>query len=106
MALVIPPITVLGTAAATIVMLWPPAAGLLIRFTGPQLWWLLRVAHLAAAIPGASIPVPSGWAGVLSVGTAAAASVVLWGRRWFRFAAGAAALGVVAWSVSGIVGGP
>ena len=54
-AAVIPPITVLGTAAAALVWLWPAGAGLLIRFTGPELWWLLRVAHTAAAVPGARL---------------------------------------------------
>ena len=40
------------------------AAGLLIRFTGPELWWLLSVGHTAAEVPGASVPVPTagpGW---------------------------------------------
>ncbi|EUA18277.1 comEC/Rec2-related domain protein [Mycobacterium xenopi 3993] len=42
---VIAPITVLGTAAATLGVCWPAAAQLLIRFTGPELWWVLGVAH-------------------------------------------------------------
>ena len=105
-ALVVPPITVLGTAAAALVSAWPGAAGLLIRFTGPELWWLLHVAHGAARLPGAAVPVPSGWAGVLTVGAAGAAAAALWGRRWFRLAVGAALLAGVAWSVSGLVGGP
>ena len=44
---VIPPITVAGTAAAALAPLWPGAAQLLIRFTGPELWWLLHVARWA-----------------------------------------------------------
>ena len=52
-AAVIPPITVVGTAAAALCALWPAGADLLIRFTGPELWWLLRVARWAAAVPGA-----------------------------------------------------
>ena len=44
-AVVIPPITVIGTAAAALTALWPASAQLLIRFTGPELWWLLKVAH-------------------------------------------------------------
>ena len=59
-AVVIPPITVVGTAAAALCPLWPSGAQLLIRFTGPELWWLLRVAHWAAGITGASVAVPSG----------------------------------------------
>ena len=54
-AAVIPPITVVGTAAAALCPLWPSGAQLLIRFTGPELWWLLRVARWAAAVPGASV---------------------------------------------------
>lgn len=105
-AAVIAPITVLGTAAAALGCLWPGAAGLLIRFTGPELWWLLRVAHTAAQLPGAAVPVPSGWAGLVTVGAAAAAAIVCWRRRWFRLSAAGASLCAAAWSVSGLVGGP
>lgn len=98
---VIPPITVVGTAASALCSLWPAGAGLLIRFTGPPLWWLLRVAERAAAVPGASVPVPSGWAGVGLVAVGGIALVVLWRWRWSRIAAGAAALCLVAWSLSG-----
>lgn len=69
-AVVIPPITVLGTAAAALCPLWQPGAEVLIRFTGPELWWLLHVAHWAGELPGAAIIVPSGPAGVLVVGAA------------------------------------
>ncbi len=105
-SVVIAPITVLGTAAAALCPLWPGAAGLLIRFTGPELWWLLRVAQLAARLPGAAVSVPSGWAGLLTVGSAAVAAVLGWRRRWLRLAAAGALLCAVAWSVSGLVGGP
>jgi competence protein ComEC len=98
---VIPPVTVIGTAAAALCPLWPAGAGLLIRFTGPQLWWLLTVAHRAAAIPAATVPVPSGWPGVGLVALVGIGLVVLWRWRWMRLAAGAVALGLVAWSVSG-----
>lgn len=102
-AVVIPPITVLGTAAAALVCLWPPLGGLLIRFTGPEVWWLSHVAHAAGRLPGAAVAVPSGWAGFVTVGALTAAAVVLWRRRWFRLGAGAAALCLTAWSVSGLV---
>lgn len=98
---VIPAITVIGTAAAALCWLWPAGAGLLIRFTGPPLWWLLRVADWAAAVPGASVPAPSGWAGVGLVAAGGTALVVLWRWRLVRMAAGAAVLGLAAWSVSG-----
>lgn len=101
---VIAPITVVGTAAAALGPLWPAGAGLLIRFTGPQLWWLLGVAERAAAVPGASVPVPSGWAGVGIVALAGLGLVVSWRWRVVRLGAGAAVLCLVAWSVSGHAG--
>lgn len=101
---VVAPITVLGTGAAVLAPAWPAAAGLLIRFTGPELWWLLAVAGTAGSAPGAAMPVPSGWAGLLAVGGAAMGSVLLWRKRWFRFAAGGAGLCALAWSLSGLVG--
>ena len=103
-AVVIPPITVLGTAAAALVCLWPQVSGLLIRFTGPELWWLHNVAHGAGRVPGAAVGVPSGWAGLVAVGAAGLSAVLMWRWRWFRLSAGVLALGLTAWSVSGLVG--
>jgi len=97
----IPPITVIGTGAAALSAIWPAGARLLIRFTGPETWWLLRVAHWGSALPGAAVPVPSGLAGVLVVATATLGSVVLWRWRWGRRGLGVAALCVLAWAVSG-----
>ena len=77
---VIPPITVIGTAAAALCPLWPAGAELLIRFTGPEVWWLLTVARRAAAIPAASMPVPSGLAGVATVAVAALGTAAVWHR--------------------------
>lgn len=102
---VIPPITVLGTAAAALCPMCPGLGGLLIRFTGPELWWLLRVAHVAGSFPGSSVPVPSGWPGLLTVGGATVAAVLLWPRRWFRRAVAGLLVIVAAWSVAGAVGG-
>jgi competence protein ComEC len=104
-AAVIPPITVVGTAAAALSPLWPAGAQLLIRFTGPELWWLLRVAGWAAEVPGASIGVPSGLLGVGCVATVGIAAVVLWRWRWVRIATGVAATCLLAWTVSGMSGG-
>ncbi|MEW5810103.1 MAG: ComEC/Rec2 family competence protein [Actinomycetota bacterium] len=83
---VIPPITLLGTAAAALCPLWPAGAQLLIRFTGPEVWWLASVARWAAAVPVASLPVPSGLAGVAVVAAGACALAAVWhwglsGRR-------------------------
>jgi competence protein ComEC len=97
-AVVIPPITVIGTVAATLSALWPSAARLLVRFTGPELWWLLHMAHWTAAIPGASVAVPSGWAGVGCLATAGVAVVVMWRWRWGRAGVAVALLGLLAWS--------
>jgi competence protein ComEC len=104
-AAVIPPITVVGTAAAALCPLWPPGAQLLIRFTGPELWWLLRVAGWAAGVPGASVGVPSGLFGVVCVGAACIAAVLAWRWQWVRIAAGAVAVCLLAWTVSGLSGG-
>ncbi|TAM64261.1 ComEC/Rec2 family competence protein [Mycobacterium sp.] len=103
-ATVIAPITVLGTAAAALCTLWPAAARLLIRFTGPELWWVGGVARWAAGMPGATVPVPDGMPGTLIVGAATVLVVVLWRWRRFRVLSAAAVLGVMAWSLSGLVG--
>ncbi len=108
---VIAPITVLGSAAATLCLPWPSGAQLLVRFTGPELWWVLQVAHAAAGLPAATVPVPDGVAGVLLVGCGTALllvlSVRLWRRAWFRVAARAAgvtaAVCVLAWSLSALL---
>jgi len=81
-ASVIAPITVIGTAAAALSVLWPGGAELLIRFTGPELWWLSNVAQWAAAVPGASLPVPMGAPGAATVGAAGAVAIVV--LRWRR----------------------
>ena len=110
-AAAIAPITVLGTAAATLCMLWPTGAQLLIRFIGPELWWVLSVAHWAARVPVATVPVPPGAPGVLVVGGATVLvfllTRLLWRWRWFRAMTGLAALVTVGYllarSLSGLV---
>ncbi|MGB2921828.1 MAG: ComEC/Rec2 family competence protein, partial [Mycobacterium sp.] len=83
----IPPITVIGTTAAALCPLWPAGAELLIRFTGPEVWWLLSVAHWAAGLPVASVPVPSGPAGVVTIGIAALGAAAVWHRVCGRVSA-------------------
>lgn len=108
----IAPITVLGSAAAVLCVSWPAGAELLIRFAGPELWWVLSVARWVADVPAATVPVPSGAAGVLIVGGATVVVVLLtrvsWRWRGFRVAVGlaGAAVGVwvLAWSLSGLGG--
>lgn len=107
----IAPITVLGSAAALLCVVWPPGAQLLIRFTGPELWWVLSVAKWSADVPAATLPVPAGVPGVVVVagGTVAVLVVarLLWPRRWFRRALGWAGGGVavcaLAWTLSGVL---
>jgi len=98
--LVIAPITILGTAAAALTVISPPAAGLLVRFCGPELWWLLRVADFASAGGSTAIPVPSGAVGFLVVAAVLGVSVWLWRRRWFRGLAWSGALCVLALVIS------
>jgi competence protein ComEC len=100
-AVVIPLITVIGTAAAAMTAPWPAAAELTIRFTGPELWWLLHVARWAAAVPGAAVAVPSGWPGVATVAIAGLAVVVLWRFGWGRIAVGVLMVCLIAWSLAG-----
>ena len=78
-AAVIAPITVLGSAATVVCLLWPAGAQLLIRFTGPELWWVLRVAHGAAGVPGATLAMPAGAPGVVVVGATAVLMVACCG---------------------------
>jgi competence protein ComEC len=101
-AALIAPITVLGSAAGALCLFWPAAAQLLIRFTGPELWWVLGIAHWAAGVPAANMPVPSGIPGFLVVGAAAVLTAVFWRRRWFRAGLAVVAAGLVAWSLSGL----
>ncbi|GAB4711329.1 ComEC/Rec2 family competence protein [Mycobacterium avium subsp. hominissuis] len=101
-AAVIAPITVLGTAAAALCPIWPAGARLLIRFTGPELWWVGGVHHRAAGLPGATVPVPDGTAGTLIVGGVTLLAVVAWRWRRFRAAAAAALLIGLAWVLSGL----
>ena len=65
-AAVIPPITVIGTGGGrAVARCGLPRRELLIRFTGPELWWLLqRGAVGGGGARRASVPVPSGLAGV------------------------------------------
>jgi competence protein ComEC len=104
-AALIAPVTVLGSAAAALCLCWPAGAQLLIRFTGPELWWLLRIAHWAASVPGASVPVPSGLCGVVLVGAGGLVAVLMWRWRWFRAGIALAACLLLAWSLSGLVAG-
>lgn len=99
-AALIAPITILGSFAAAACGWWPGAAQLLIRYTGPELWWVARVAHWAATIPGATVAVPAGAAGVITVSAVTTLVVLVWRWRWCRRAVAASAVGAVAWSLA------
>lgn len=101
--LVIAPITILGTLAAAVVAVSPSAAGILIRFCGPELWWLLRVAEAGASGGATVLPVPSGLCGAVAVGIAMVTATLLWRRRWFRLVIGGSALVVLALVISGVL---
>jgi competence protein ComEC len=101
-AAVIVPITVLGTAAAALSAIWPGAASLLIRFTGPEVWWVGSVARWAAGVPGATVPVPEGIPGLVMVSGVSVLVVVLWRWQRFRVVTGVAALAGLAWLLSGL----
>lgn len=103
-AAVIPPITVIGTAAAALSAFSPTAAGMLIRFTGPELWWLLTVADQIAAVPGASVTVPPGAVGIALVAAVSGAAILSWRWRWGRMLVSGAACCLLAWTLSGAVG--
>jgi competence protein ComEC len=52
---VVVPITVLGTTAAVLNLVCPPVAFLLVRFVGPELWWMVFVAEACSALPLATV---------------------------------------------------
>lgn len=97
---VIAPITVLGSAAAAGCLVWPAGAQLLIRFSGPELWWVLHVARWSAGVPAATVPVPAGAPGVVVVAAGTTlvlvVAMLLWPRRWFRRSLGLAGSALVA----------
>ncbi|MGB3284985.1 ComEC/Rec2 family competence protein, partial [Mycolicibacter algericus] len=104
-AVLVAPITVLGSAAAALCGWWPAAAELLIRFTGPELWWLGHVAHWTAGVPAATVSVPAGAAGVFGVGAAAVAIVRCWRWRCCRRMLTVLVVCLLAWSVTEVLTG-
>ncbi|ORM29122.1 ComEC/Rec2 family competence protein [Williamsia sp. 1135] len=53
--IVVAPITVLGTTAAAVNLVCPPVAFLLVRFIGPELWWMVFVAQKCSSLPLATV---------------------------------------------------
>ncbi|MGY2007796.1 ComEC/Rec2 family competence protein [Nocardia gipuzkoensis] len=93
---VIAPITVIGAGGAVLACLWAPLADLVLRCAAPPLWWLLRVAGYAAAVPGASVAVPGGLAGGLVAGVLVVVAIAALRVRAVRRIAAAVALGAAA----------
>lgn len=87
-------ITVIGAVGAAVACLWGEAAVWVLWCARPPLWWLLAVADRTAAVPGATISVPSGVTGGLV--TAAIVVVLVAALRWSnaRRLLAVAALGV------------
>lgn len=61
------PVTLLGTAAVPLVVLWPGAAAALIAVAGFFSGGVAATARLAAQLPGSSLPWPEGVPGMLSM---------------------------------------
>ena len=103
-AAVIPPITVIGTAAAALCPLWPSrraAADPVHRARAVVAAAGGAVGRGRAGCVGAGAV---GLLGVVCVAAAGIAAVVSWRWRWVRIATGAAVLCLLAWTVSGAVG--
>ncbi len=100
MAAGVSPMAVPANMLAVPVVAWATVAGLIAAVTAPwcllahgaawiaepACWWMVRVAHLGARVPGATLGWPSGAPGVLLLAavTAAVTGAVVVARRWRR----------------------
>ncbi|MET9214330.1 MULTISPECIES: ComEC/Rec2 family competence protein [unclassified Nocardia] len=75
-------ITVIGAVGAGLACLWGDAAVWVLWCARPPMWWLLTVADRVAAVPGATVSVPSGMSGGLV--TAAIVVVLVAALRWSK----------------------
>ncbi|WP_067890891.1 ComEC/Rec2 family competence protein [Nocardia vaccinii] len=73
---VIAPITVVGAIGAVLSCTWLPAGVLVLRLTGPPLWWLLFVAERGASL-GISVSLPDGPRGGFATAILVAGLLVL-----------------------------
>ncbi len=71
------PATVLGLAAAVVAPWWPGGARALARVGGLATGWIALVARTAAALPGTTLPWPSGWLGATALAAATALALAL-----------------------------
>ena len=77
----VPVATICGLAAALVEPLWPGAAAWAALPAVASCAWLAAVAHVFAALPGARIPWPGGWAGAVGLAGLEAAVALLVSRR-------------------------
>ena len=54
----------------------------------------------ASAVPGAAVPTPSGWAGVVLVTVGGLVLVIAWRWRWVRRTAAGLAMCMLAWTLA------
>ncbi|HWC81435.1 MAG TPA: ComEC/Rec2 family competence protein [Pseudonocardiaceae bacterium] len=89
-----PPAMLLGVLAMASAPVCPPLAAVLTHLALPATWWLLFVAHHAAALPAATLPWPSGWLGGAALAALLLIVVVAWRSRRLRALMIAALAGV------------
>ena len=77
----VPLATICGLAAALVEPLWPAAAACLAWPAVASCAWLAAVARVFAALPGARIPWPAGWAGAACLAGLETTAVLLVSRR-------------------------
>lgn len=92
---VVAPATVLGALAALLGLVHDGAAEFVVRLAGPFVGWLVTVGHHAAAVPGAAVGWPEGWAGGLLLAAATAGALLLLRLRRLRTVVTAAVAGVL-----------
>lgn len=70
----VPPVTVLGLAAALVSPLAPGIATVVAHLASWPAAGIVAIAHAGAQAPAPGVPLPSGWTGVIALGVLAAAS--------------------------------
>ncbi|WP_157382894.1 ComEC/Rec2 family competence protein [Nonomuraea coxensis] len=81
------PATLLGFGAALVAPLWPDVGALLVVPAGYAVGWIITVAGWAVDLPLATVPWPSGLAGLGLLAVTAAVVVIVLRRRAWRVAA-------------------
>ncbi|RJL26493.1 ComEC/Rec2 family competence protein [Bailinhaonella thermotolerans] len=78
------PATVLGFLVALVAPFQMEVARLLAHLAGAPVWWIVTVARIAAALPGATLPWPAGWPGLALLLVAGFAAWVVVRRHALR----------------------